>query len=186
MIDDPSYISQGTAKGHFALLLVKIMAASIEDSIVAALDHLNVSREKQKIILKKEQEMAVKELLAGRDVMAILPTGFGKSLIFTIFAIAKELRSGKTSVLVISPLKSIIDDQIAEMASLNYRALELSVDNMASILSDPPQFVYCTAEKVLEKSFLDELKNSNTAIHKAVSAIVVDESHTVESWTGKR
>ncbi|XP_029181305.2 ATP-dependent DNA helicase Q-like 3 [Acropora millepora] len=57
---------------------------------------------------------------------------------------------------------------------------------MASILSDPPQFVYCTAEKVLEKSFLDELKNSNTAIHKAVSAIVVDESHTVESWTGKR
>lgn len=72
------------------------------------------------------------------------------------------------------------------MASLNYRALELSVDNMASILSDPPQLVYCTAEKVLEKSFLDELKNSNTAIHKAVSAIVVDESHTVETWTGKR
>ena len=40
-----------------------------------ALDHLNVSREKQKIILKNEQEMAVKELFAGRDVMAILPTG---------------------------------------------------------------------------------------------------------------
>ena len=37
------------------------MAASIEDSIVAALDHLNVSREKQKIILKKKQETAVKE-----------------------------------------------------------------------------------------------------------------------------
>ena len=71
MLDDPSYISQGTLK-------VKIMAASIEDSIVAALNHLNVCREKQKIILKKEQEMAVKELLAGRDVMAILPTGFGR------------------------------------------------------------------------------------------------------------
>ena len=55
------------------------MAASIERSIVAALDHLNVSREKQKIILKEEQEMAVKELLDGKDVMAILPTGFGKS-----------------------------------------------------------------------------------------------------------
>ena len=102
------------------------MPASIERSIVAALDHLNVSREKQKIILKKEQEMAVKELLDGKDVMAILPTGFGKSLIFTIFAIAKGQisRSEKTCVLVISSLKSIIDDQIAEMASLNYRALE--------------------------------------------------------------
>ena len=110
-------------KGHFALLMkVNIMAASIEDSIVAALDHLNVSREKEKFILKNQQEIAVKELLAGRDVMAILPTGFGKSLIFTIYAIAKGQlsRSEKTCVLVISPLKSIIDDQIAEMVSLNY------------------------------------------------------------------
>ena len=48
--------------------------------------------------------------------MAMLPTGFGKSLIFTIFAIAKEqLQSEKTCVIVVSPLKSIIDDQIAEM-----------------------------------------------------------------------
>ena len=37
------------------------MAASIEDSIVAALDHLNESREKQKIIVKENQETAVKE-----------------------------------------------------------------------------------------------------------------------------
>ena len=68
----------------------------------------------------------MKELLDGKDVMAILPAGFGKSLIFTIFAIAKGQisRSEKTCVLVISPLKSIIDDQIAEMASMKYRALE--------------------------------------------------------------
>ena len=47
----------------------------------------------------------MKELLAGRDVMA-WPTGFGKSLTFTVFAIAKEqLRSEKTCVIVVSPLK---------------------------------------------------------------------------------
>ena len=45
LLDDPSYISQGTLCFK---LLVKIMAASIKDSIVAALDHLNVSRGKQK------------------------------------------------------------------------------------------------------------------------------------------
>ena len=155
---------------------------------ITLLDHLYVSREKQKIILKKEEEKAEKELLPGKDVKVILPTGFCKILIFTIFAIAKErlLRSEKTRVLVISPLKSIIDDHINKMASLNYRGLEFSVNNIASILSDPPQFVYCTAEKVLEKSFLNELENSNTAIHKGVSAIVVGQSHTVESWAGKR
>ena len=87
-----------------------IMAESAEltmdKALEKALERLNVSREKEKIILKKEQETAVKELLAGRDVMAILPTGFGKSLTFTVFAIAKEqLRSEKTCVIVVSPLK---------------------------------------------------------------------------------
>ena len=65
----------------------KIMAESAEltmdKALEKALELLNVSREKEKIILKREQETAVKELLAGRNVMAILPTGFGKSLIMT-------------------------------------------------------------------------------------------------------
>ena len=52
------------------------MADSAELSIDKALERLNVSREKQKIILKRKQETAVKELLAGSDVMVILPTGF--------------------------------------------------------------------------------------------------------------
>ena len=55
------------------------MADSAELSINKALERLYVSREKKKIILKREQETAVKQLLAGRVVMAILPTGFSKS-----------------------------------------------------------------------------------------------------------
>ena len=55
------------------------MADSAELSIDKAPQRLYVSREKQKIILKREQETAVKQLLAGHVVMAILPTGFGKS-----------------------------------------------------------------------------------------------------------
>ena len=128
-------------KGADVTLLRRIISESAESTIDKALDkaleRLNVSREKEKIILKRKQEMAVKELLAGRDVMAILPTGLGKSLIFTDFAIAKEqLRSEKTCVIVVSPLKSIIDDQIAEMASLDFIALELSRENLTSVLCD--------------------------------------------------
>ena len=55
------------------------MADSAELSINKALERLYVSREKKKIILKRVQETAVKQLLAGRVVMTILPTGFGKS-----------------------------------------------------------------------------------------------------------
>ena len=43
--------------------------------------------------------------------MAILPTGFGKSLIFTVIALAREeMLLAKTCVLIIAPLKSIIDE----------------------------------------------------------------------------
>ena len=66
-------------KGADGKLLRKIMADSAELSINKALERRYVSREKQKIILKRVQETAVKQLLAGRVVMTILPTGFGKS-----------------------------------------------------------------------------------------------------------
>ena len=54
------------------------MADSAELSIDKVPKHLNMSRERQKIILKREQEMAVKKVRDGRNVIAILPTGFGK------------------------------------------------------------------------------------------------------------
>ena len=68
--------------------------------------------------LKKEQENAVKELLLGRDVLTVLPTGFGKSRIFHTFSRVKDAEtSGHSVVLVVAPLISIIQDQISSLAS---------------------------------------------------------------------
>ena len=61
MLNDPLYISQGTLCFVYDKLFLKIMAASIEDGIVAVFCHLNVGREKEKSIHKKEQETVVKE-----------------------------------------------------------------------------------------------------------------------------
>ena len=66
-------------KGGNGKLLGKIMADSAELSIDKVPKRLNMSRERQKIILKREQETVVKKVLDGRNVIAILPTGFGKS-----------------------------------------------------------------------------------------------------------
>ena len=66
-------------KGAYDKLFGKKWRTSAELSIAKALERLNMNREKQKIILKRKQETAVEELFVGRDVMAILPTGFGKS-----------------------------------------------------------------------------------------------------------
>ena len=166
---------------------------SVKDCIEAAVDRINELKEgNRRIILKEEQLLAVKDLLNGKDVLAILPTGFGKSMIFTVFNFARsELlnRAGKndtTSVLVISPLKSLIEDQILELRSMSCTAEELNSGNIYEIAATPPQFIYCTAEEALGKKFLVVLKDNNTKLHQSLSAVVVDESHTVETWTRKR
>ena len=91
------------------------------EALTRALSLLNIRRENSAVVLKPEQETAINNLLNGRDVMAILPTGFGKSMIYTVFALAKEeISSSKTCVIVIAPLKSIIDDQISAPISSRF------------------------------------------------------------------
>ena len=70
--------------------------------------------------LKQEQKIAVNCLLEGRDVYAVMPTGFGKSFIFQLFSTAieqKNISEGlhpNSVILVIFPLISLIEDQIKE------------------------------------------------------------------------
>ena len=73
--------------------------------------------------------------------MTILSTGFGKSMIFTVFVMAKEeMSSSKTCMLAISPLKSTIDDQISEMLSLSCTAMGLPTETVNLLRESPTQF----------------------------------------------
>ena len=77
--------------------------------------------------LKPEQESVVRALLADRDVLAVLRTGYGKSLIYQMFVRAKNYElNGKAAILVILPLKSINEDQLQEMKLLGYPAKDLA------------------------------------------------------------
>ena len=85
-----------------------------------ALETLNILRNNQrKIILNEQHEVAVEELLLGKDVLAVLPTGFAKSMIFTIFVLARQdlltrlEKDAATRVLIISSLACIISDQMS-------------------------------------------------------------------------
>ena len=139
---------------------------------------------KNEVKLKREQEMAVQELLAGHHVLAVLPTGYGKSMSFTMFLLAtEEIRRlsatqgnhSPSSVLIISPLRSIVEGQITEMRLLGCSAVELSSDNVEQVVRSPPQFICASAESVIEKGFLDGLKNNRSTIHQSLSLIVVDD-----------
>ena len=82
----------------------------------------------RKITLKDEQRKAVKQLYGKKDLVAVLPTGFGKSLAFQLLVLLENRnRKGHTaSVLVICPLTSIINDQILEVESVGLCACYLS------------------------------------------------------------
>ncbi|CAH3154730.1 unnamed protein product [Porites lobata] len=82
--------------------------------------------------------MAIYSLLQRRDVMEILSTRFGKSMIFTVFAMAKEeISSSKTCMITISPLKRTIDDQISEMLSLCCKAMDLMTETKDAQRNSP-------------------------------------------------
>ena len=67
---------------------------NVGEAIERALDFLK-SKDRN-VVLKPEQRQAVSTLQKGEDVLAVLPTGFGKSMIFTVFGIA-ERESGRSS-----------------------------------------------------------------------------------------
>ena len=81
------------------------MAAVDVDVVESALRDVNLSSGRE-TVLKPEQESAVRALLADRDVLAVLRTGYGKSLIYQMFVRAKNYElNGNVAILVISPLK---------------------------------------------------------------------------------
>ena len=136
--------------------------------------------------LKMEQKQALRQLVFGGDLLAILPTGFGKSLIFQLLVRVKEVLTKKDCcVIVVCPLKSIIDDQLAEARSLGLKAGALSDLNVEDDELASFHLLFGSAEEVLQQKFLAVLKKSNK-LYERVIAVVVDESHTVETWTGQR
>ena len=76
--------------------------------------------------LKTEQRKALESLLYGDHVLAILPTGYGKSVIFQLYVLVAQVERIKRTGLVVCPLRSIIDDQIVEAKSLGISAASLA------------------------------------------------------------
>jgi superfamily II DNA helicase RecQ len=118
-------------------------SALVQHCISKALDSLR--QRGYNVFLKCEQRQAIIQLFCNRDVIAILPTGFGKSMIYIVYVLARDewLKTCGNecgcSVLIVSPLRSIIEDQIAFLLSLNYTtAKELANKSIADIIKSPP------------------------------------------------
>lgn len=161
---------------------VDVCFDSALEKAVRCLSDLGMSRE-----LRVEQTDAISTLVSGKDLLAVLPTGFGKSLIFQMLVRIKQIMTGKlSSAVVVCPLQSIVYDQLAEASSMGLTAASLTDCRLEDVEAGKYQLIFASAEEVLSKPFLSLLKRTASPFHQNMCAIVVDESHTVETWTGKR
>jgi len=122
------------------------------------------------------QEAIVNDVINGYDVLAILPTGGGKSICFQVPGLTRE---GIT--LVISPLIALMQDQVANLQSKGIRAAALvsgmSYKQVDIILDNAKfgglDFLYTSPERTLSALFIERFKQMN------VGLIVIDEAHCI-------
>src|SRR5712672_3392397 len=105
------------------------------------------------------QEAVVRDALAGRDILALMPTGGGKSLCFQLPAL---LRPGVT--LVISPLIALMQDQVRLLADMGVAATFLnssispheSAERSQAVLRGEVKLLYVAPERLLMSGFHDD------------------------------
>jgi len=125
------------------------------------------------------QEEIIRDSLAGRDVVAVLPTGGGKSLCFQLSAL---MRPGLT--LVVSPLISLMKDQVDAMRASGVAATFLNSSleahelraRLVGLESGQFKLLYVAPERLFSADFLSDLRRWE------VSLIAVDEAHCISEW----
>ena len=125
------------------------------------------------------QEKLIDAILSGRDVLGILPTGAGKSICFQIPAL---MMGGIT--LVISPLISLMKDQVASLNQAGVHAAYLNSSltmgqyrkALAFAKEGRYKIIYVAPERLETVEFMD------FAMSVDISMIAVDEAHCVSQW----
>ncbi|EFE36054.1 RecQ family helicase MusN [Trichophyton benhamiae CBS 112371] len=141
---------------------------------------------------RPNQLEAINSTLSGKDTFVLMPTGGGKSLCYQLPSI---IRTGKTKgvTIVISPLLSLMQDQVAHLQKLNVKAFlingDVSKDERATIMNNLRslradsliQLLYVTPE-MLAKSRAMESVLLQLHSNDKLARIVIDEAHCVSQW----
>ena len=125
------------------------------------------------------QEEIISEILHGQPVLAVLPTGAGKSICFQLPSL---LLKGVT--LVISPLISLMKDQAEALTARGIPAayLDSSMSSneygrvLHAALNKQCKFLYVAPERLVNQQFIDFARQAY------ITMVAVDEAHCVSQW----
>lgn len=141
--------------------------------------------------LHRHQIDTVQSILDGKDVFLSVCTGGGKSLCYQCYAVAGNAQfaerqcgpTGKAHVIVISPLNTIMEEQVACLNAFGITAACLGKDQSqtADIINGTFQYVYSSPETILGKQVFREMLR-NEFYSNNTGLLVVDEAHTVIQW----
>ena len=128
---------------------------------------------------RSQQEDIVNDLVAGKDLLVLMPTGGGKSICYQIPAI---MRAGVG--IVVSPLIALMEDQVAAMKLQGIRAAyynsSLSSTEarlvLAQLHNNELDLLYIAPERLLSESFLERLQECPLAL------FAIDEAHCISQW----
>jgi ATP-dependent DNA helicase RecQ len=123
------------------------------------------------------QEAVVQRVMAGKDTLAVMPTGAGKSLCYQLPALARE-----GTALVVSPLIALMHDQIRAAQALGIRAASLtSADSdrdatVQRLLGGELDLIYVAPERATTEGF------RRLAERVPLALVAIDEAHCVSEW----
>src|SRR6478609_814982 len=128
---------------------------------------------------RPQQEEIIASVLEGRDTLALLPTGGGKSICFQVPALMKD-----GLCLVISPLVALMKDQVQNLEKRGIKAIaltgNLSFDETMKLFDNclyvNYKFLYLSPERLKSEWVLEQLKNL------PLNLIAIDEAHCVSQW----
>ncbi|MFT4652847.1 MAG: ATP-dependent DNA helicase RecQ [Kangiellaceae bacterium] len=128
---------------------------------------------------RASQQHIIDNVLSGKNTLAIMPTGGGKSLCYQIPGIVFD---GLT--LVISPLISLMQDQVRQLDELNVQACVLNSalstqeyqQNIQSIKQGQTKLLFLAPETVLQPATIAVLKELE------IACVAIDEAHCISEW----
>ena len=150
---------------------------------------------RQHLKIKEEQQRAIEVICRGDDVFVSLPTGFGKSICFHVLPFLFDRKLGcmdgerKSCVIVISPLISLMVDQVRNLRASGVEAVVISSVSRQSVDEEflaneenlrSCSLIYSSPEALLHIKWREVFENS--LVTNRVCAVVVDEAHCVSKW----